>query len=191
MKSKKYTDIIDAAQRLFYKYGIKKVSIEEICSEGNVSKMTFYKFFPNKTELAKTVLDKVFDNAIKQFTDLMESDLPFSEKMHGLLMMKMKSTKDANWAFIVELYKNSDNELLAHAQHKIQNTLNLVVDYFKQAQDKGWMRKDLSPTLMLVILDKMQEMSLDDRVIAAYSDMQVAAMEITKFFLYGIFDERI
>ncbi|KAA6314500.1 hypothetical protein EZS27_034893, partial [termite gut metagenome] len=40
------------------------------------------------------------------------------------------------------------------------------------------------------LLDKMKEIALDDRVIAAYSNVQVLSMEITKFFLYGLFDER-
>jgi hypothetical protein len=110
--------------------------------------------------------------------------------MHGLLQMKIDGIKDANWAFVVELYKNSDSELIEYAQNWIQKGLQLTIDYFKQAQDKGWMRKDMSPTLMLVILDKMQEILLDDRVIAAYSDVQVSTIEITKFFLYGISDER-
>ena len=47
----KYLDIFKTAKDLFWKYGIKRVSIEEICKEAKVSKMTFYKFFPNKIEL--------------------------------------------------------------------------------------------------------------------------------------------
>jgi hypothetical protein len=42
---------------------------------------------------------------------------------------------------------------------------------------------------MLVILDKMKEMALDERLIPAYSNVQDLSVEITKFFLYGIFNE--
>ena len=38
------------------------MTIEEICGEAKVSKMTLYKFFPNKIELAKVILKKVFDD---------------------------------------------------------------------------------------------------------------------------------
>jgi hypothetical protein len=120
----------------------------------------------------------------------MESDIPFNEKMHGLLQMKMEGTKDANWAFIVEICKSSDAELVASTQQWIQNGLKRTIDYFRQAQDKGWMRKDLQPALMIVILDKIQEICFDERVIAAYPNVQDMTMEVTKFFLYGISDER-
>ncbi|KAA6340551.1 HTH-type transcriptional repressor KstR2 [termite gut metagenome] len=188
-QSKKYGDMMDTAQRLFYKYGTKRVTVEEICVEANVSKMTFYKFFPNKLELAKTVLDKIFGKTFQRFSDLMDSEIPFSEKMQGIFQMKIEFSKDANWAFFIDVYK-SDPELVAHVQGWIQKGLQLTVNYFVQAQEKGQMRKDINPVLLLALLDKMKDIALDDRVIAAYSNVQILLMEITKFFLYGIFDER-
>jgi len=42
-ENQKYNQIIDTSKKLFWKYGIKRVTIEEICREAGVSKMTFYK----------------------------------------------------------------------------------------------------------------------------------------------------
>ena len=188
--SKKHDDIIEASKRLFYKYGIRKVSIEEICAEANVCKMTFYKHFPNKLELAKTVIDKTFGENFEKFSRMMESDLPFPEKMYGLLQMKIENAKDVHWDFIIDLYKNPDSELSGHIHRQIQSGMQLTLDYFAEAQRKGQMRSDLNSTLLLVILDKMQEIALDNRLLAVYDNAQDMALEITKFFLYGIFEER-
>ena len=49
----KKQQIKKAAFSLFNKYGIKKVSVKEICKSSSTSKPTFYKFFPNKKHLAK------------------------------------------------------------------------------------------------------------------------------------------
>ena len=48
--------ILDTAHELFWKHGLKRVSIEEICAVAGVSKMTFYKHFANKTALVKYIL---------------------------------------------------------------------------------------------------------------------------------------
>ncbi|RKY44359.1 MAG: TetR/AcrR family transcriptional regulator, partial [Candidatus Neomarinimicrobiota bacterium] len=40
---KKIDKIVETGKKLFYRYGIKKVSVEEICKEAGVSKATFYK----------------------------------------------------------------------------------------------------------------------------------------------------
>ena len=187
---KKYNDILEAARRLFYKYGIRKVSIEEICSEAKVSKMTFYNYFPNKIELAKTVVDKIFGGTFEKFTQLMSSDLLFSEKMHGLLQMKIERTKDVHWDFVIDLYKNPDLELTDYIHHRIQSGMEMTLDYFAEAQKKGQMRSDITSTLLLVVMDKMQEVALDQRVLAAYANAQDMTLDITKFFLYGIFGEQ-
>ena len=188
--AKKHNDIIEASKRLFYKYGIRKVSIEEICTEAKVSKMTFYKYFPNKMELAKTVVDKTFGGAFEKFSRLLESDIPFHEKMSNLLQMKIESAKDVHWDFVIDLYKNPDSDLTDYIHHHIQSGMQLTLDYLAEAQEKGQMRRDLNSTLLLVILDKMQEIALDNRVLAVYDNAQDMALEITKFFLYGIFEER-
>ena len=50
ISSKKYQDIKKKGKELFWKYGTKRVTVEEICREAGVSKMTYYKFFKNKNE---------------------------------------------------------------------------------------------------------------------------------------------
>jgi hypothetical protein len=120
----------------------------------------------------------------------MESDLSFPEKMHGVLQMKIESAKGATWIFVSDLYKSSDAELAEHVTNWIQKGLKITVDYFMDAKQKGLIRKDITPTFLLVILDKLREMALDERMIAAYDNAQEIAVEITKFFLYGIFEEQ-
>ena len=56
VNSPKVSQIMLAAKDLFWKFGIRKVSIEEICSKANVSKVTFYKYFENKIDLAIFIL---------------------------------------------------------------------------------------------------------------------------------------
>ena len=41
-KNKKKQSIIKASRDLFMRYGIKRVTVEEICETAGVSKMTFY-----------------------------------------------------------------------------------------------------------------------------------------------------
>ena len=100
--NKKYNDILEAAQKLFWKFGFKKVTIEEICREGNVSKMTFYKHFDNKTEVAKVVLDRVVGSASVQFKKLKDEVQSASELMEGMLHMKKEGIHDISPEFLAD-----------------------------------------------------------------------------------------
>jgi AcrR family transcriptional regulator len=67
VNNKKVKSIMETARDLFWKHGLKRVSIEEICQKSGVSKMTFYRHFDNKTELAKAVFDNVINDSIQKF----------------------------------------------------------------------------------------------------------------------------
>lgn len=45
------------AFELFSRYGIKSVSIDDICRELNISKKTFYVYYAQKTDLVEALLD--------------------------------------------------------------------------------------------------------------------------------------
>ncbi|NQV51449.1 MAG: helix-turn-helix transcriptional regulator, partial [Candidatus Marinimicrobia bacterium] len=40
-------DILRTAEKLFMQFGYNRVTVEEICREAKVSKVTFYKYFSN------------------------------------------------------------------------------------------------------------------------------------------------
>jgi AcrR family transcriptional regulator len=81
LKKSSTDKIIEAAQDLFWHYGIKKVTVEEISDQAGVSKMTFYRKFENKFELAKVVLEKVMTDGLEDYRNFMErEDIPFTEK---------------------------------------------------------------------------------------------------------------
>ena len=48
--------LVKQARELFWKHGIKRITVEEICSEAGISKMTFYRNFKNKVEIAERVV---------------------------------------------------------------------------------------------------------------------------------------
>ncbi|NHZ86061.1 MAG: TetR family transcriptional regulator, partial [Planctomycetia bacterium] len=68
--STKRLQIIDSATDLFVKFGVKRVTVEEICQSAEVSKMTFYKYFNNKTELAECIIFSILDDAQKEFDSI-------------------------------------------------------------------------------------------------------------------------
>jgi AcrR family transcriptional regulator len=63
--------ILSTAKDLFWKHGFRRVSVEEICKKSGISKMTFYRYFPNKIEVAKAVFDKVSREGYEQFQSIL------------------------------------------------------------------------------------------------------------------------
>ena len=49
--------IVSTACRLFEQFGIRSVSIDNVCNELRISKKTFYTYFPQKEDLVDAVLN--------------------------------------------------------------------------------------------------------------------------------------
>lgn len=53
---KKKQDILQAAERLFYRNGFHATSTDRICSEAGVSTRTLYRYFPSREKLTEAVM---------------------------------------------------------------------------------------------------------------------------------------
>lgn len=184
--SKKHKDIVSTAKELFWKYGFKRVTIEEVCATAKVSKMTFYKFYPNKLELAKAVFDMVVDDGVERFKLLMGSDAPVSEKMRGMIQMKLEGANDISREFLADFYANPELGLSTYIEEKTRVVWADVITVFREGQQKGWFRSDFKPELLLILAQKAAELVTDSKVVALYNKPQDLVLELTSLMTYGI-----
>ena len=183
---KKLRQITLAAKELFWKYGYKKVTIEEVCRKAKVSKMTFYKHFSNKTELIKHILSFIFEDSMKRFTALMESDIPFTEKVRGQIEMKKEGLHDMSELFFEDLLHAEDPDLAAYRQEFAAKSIGQVMDFYRQAQEKGEIRKDIKLEFILYFINHLFDMVDDENLRHLYDNPEEMMVELLNFFFYGI-----
>src|SRR5690554_6703803 len=97
--NQKYVSLMLCSKELFWKHGFKRVSVQEICQKAGISKMTFYKFFKNKTELAKQVFTDEIVRGLEAFDRLIDSDIPVQEKLKQMLVLKAEGTQNISKEF--------------------------------------------------------------------------------------------
>ena len=190
VKNKKYQLIIETARDLFMRYGIKRVTVEEICETVGVSKMTFYKHFNNKLDLALFILNKEFEEGINRYKRIMDQDIPYSKKAKEIIQMKLEISDDISREMLKDFAASSIPEV-AELMHRIsQENLELFFDDMVSAQKKGEIRPDINPKLIIYMLGQMQEMAADEWVLSMYESPQTLISEITNFFFYGILSRK-
>ena len=65
-------DLVDAAMRVFYRYGFHSSNLDRILEEGGISRMTLYNHFKSKDEVILAALrrrDEIFRNRLMKFVD--------------------------------------------------------------------------------------------------------------------------
>ena len=182
----KLTQIAEAARELFWKFGYKRVTVEEICKEANVSKMTFYKFFKNKIELTLYILESVTNEALEKYHDLMTRDIPYPEKIKKSIELKLEGTQDISSEFMDDMYKHPVPEILEYFNKKVRESMAIFMKDLTDAQKAGNIRSTIRPEFILYFLNHMMEMLKDDKLTRIYDTPQEMILELMNFFFYGI-----
>lgn len=178
-RSKKYRHIVETAEELFFKHSVKRVSVEEICKKANVSKMTFYRYFSNKQELAEHIIRLMFEQSYAKLDDVEALEIPFTAKLQMLLDFKL------------EFVEKMSSEYIREYMHLIQGTMmqqwmQRVMRFMRHAQERGDIRADVRPELIILMLDKYSELVDDQRIAQLYPDYTELTKDAWRLFYYGV-----
>ncbi|RKY87641.1 TetR/AcrR family transcriptional regulator [candidate division KSB1 bacterium] len=185
-KNQKFQQLVTTAYNLFMRFGIHRVSIEEICSEANVSKMTFYKYFRNKIELTKYLLNQIFSEQMNKYRKIMAQQVSFPEKVKQIIQLKQEQTDMMSQEFFNDLFRNPNPEIVELVEKMRQESFNEVLNDLKKARENRDIRQNLKPEFILYFLNHMTEMVKDENLLKLYNSPNELIMELTSFFFYGI-----
>jgi AcrR family transcriptional regulator len=183
------TAILTAAETLFLKHGFRRVSVDEICRNAGVSRKTFYVYFANKDVLTIELLDTIIDTLTNDFVEVMQSDVPFSNKMASMMEMKLAVSRKLSMDFMSDLYAISGDVLL-HYQKKADRNIALAHSLFVQAHEKGEIRSELNVDIVMAIFNYQMELCGKPEFRAHFKDVESMSKQMMEMILYGIFGGR-
>ncbi len=109
------SEILDAAQKLFYSKGFKQTSIRDIIDSVGIAKGTFYHYFSSKTELLDELIERMLGDTMQMVEPIVEDEnLDALQKLH-LFFATIENWKVDNRAFFKDLLRvfyNDDNIVL-------------------------------------------------------------------------------
>ncbi len=184
--SPKFRKLVQTARDLFFRYGIKRVTIEEICQKAGVSRMMFYRYFRNKDAIAMYILDQIYSDAWSKFDEVLAEDIPFEEKIRRIAVVKMEMADEYSMEFLNEFLADEDSECGRLLMKKRKETYEFTRKIYTDAQERGDIRKDIRVDLIMFMMEYSLEIVRDERVQSVYPDMSELVREIFALLFYGI-----
>lgn len=90
--------IIDAASKLFYREGIRAVSVDAVAAEARLTKKTLYYHFQSKDDLIAEYLSSRDQPNLKLFATWFESaDGDVADKVEAMFLKVAKSARHPKW----------------------------------------------------------------------------------------------
>ena len=183
--SPKFQQIVETATDLFMRFGVKRVTVEEICQTAKISKMTFYKYFGNKIDLAEYIIFKILEDAQLEFDNIFNLSNSFADKINQFIKIKMVYAHRFSKEFYLDFLNLSPkihNKILKYTERNQSTFINLI----EQAQRNGEVRKDISINFIAFMQNHIFELIEDKRLFALYNNLEELTLDMVNFYFYGI-----
>lgn len=179
--------ILTKARELFFSYGLKSVSMDDLAKLSGVSKKTIYQLYADKAELVNQIVEDLIQCHQDQFLScratakdaveevLMQSDEPFS------------IWASVNQSFFYELEKSFPDVWDKVEQHRLEVYLSGVTQNLKKGMEEGLYRDDLDVLFIANVRIHQLTTALQSNV---FTNMKMNAFQavtaLTVFYLHGI-----
>ena len=148
--------------------------------------MTCYKYFSNKTAIAKYLIEELFEAGIKAYKKIYSSNIPYEEKVKKLIDLKMSNAHEMSQELLDDIYKYQDVELAETIENIKNRMIWIYLADIHEAQKEGEIRTDIKPEFMLYFLNNLTEMVTDQKLVGLYPNPEQMIIEVISFFFYGI-----
>lgn len=152
----KQEQIIEAARKLFYKYGFKRVSVDEIAREAKVTKRTLYMYFKSKEEILKYFINEEIQKMECMVRDIEAQNLGFLDTIHQVLYKLLKYKNEHEFLNrIIEEIDVFNNPMLIENLKVIDSKIqSYILQKLNIAIEKGYTKVE-DPEVTAFLIYKM------------------------------------
>ena len=139
--------IVTTSSRLFEQFGIRSVSIDNVCNELRISKKTFYTHFPQKEDLVEAVLNSKKKAEYERFEKLFKNRNAIDSLI--LIIKEIKKGAEAeSQTMFFDLEKYYPKIFEKHMSIKTEEIRHGFEINLKQGIVEGYYREDLDVELI-------------------------------------------
>ena len=179
--------IIEAANELFYRHGVKRITMDDIAQHLSVSKKTIYSFFNDKDEIVQTVCTMNLNQNKCEFEEI---SINAKDAVHEITeCMKRVSTMFSviNPVMFYDLQKFYPKSWQMFHKFRQEHMMNLFEKNLKHGIKDGLYRSDINIKILARLRMEEIVMAMNPEIFSPhkYNHRQVQ-LELLDHFLHGI-----
>ena len=185
-------NIIKTAGEMFFRLGIRSVSIDDICRELGMSKKTFYVYFASKEELVAQLLHSNVVYISAKMEELLQQK-DFRQLVKRFLAHQADEKNDVRRVpqLVYDLKKYYPRQFADFQQECFLAQKEYIRAYLEQGQQQGLVRANLNIEITAMLFAKIHSDALRDfeQIEAHNHSMHQLSHEAMDIFVRGILSE--
>lgn len=180
-------DIINCALRMFNKFGIRSVTMDDVAQELGISKKTIYKYFENKADLVhKSVrtayegmrcrLHEIHENADNSIDELIEID-----KVVGAVM----ENHNPGMRYQLQKYYPQTYNSLYEGRHDLIH--KVISENIEKGKKDGWFREEANTDIITFLYcSKVETMPEEEEALLEKYTIKQMTRQALEYHIRGL-----
>jgi len=176
-----------AAHELFYRFGIKSVTMDDIAKHLGMSKKTIYSFFEDKDQIVCTLCNKDLNSRECKFEEIARDSKNAIDEILMLMKFMGDMFSGMNPNLFYDMQKYHPRAWKSFKNFKEDKILKMVVNNLKKGVEQGLYRKDMDLNIIGKLRVEEVEMAFNPHIFPAdkFKPVQVQ-MQLLDHFMHGI-----
>ena len=179
--------ILQTAQSLFFKYGIRSISMDDIAKELSISKKTIYQSYKDKDEIVDTLIREKFKKDASQFEHIHKGSDNVIEEMFNIMKHMGKVIGEVNPSMFYDLQKYHSRAWNVFKEFREERMVKMIEEMLMRGIKQGYIRPTIDSKILARMRMEQVEMGFNPTTFPPDKfkilDVQVAMLE---HFLYGV-----
>ena len=183
--------ILAEAEQLFWRYGVRSVTMEDIARPLGISKKTIYQHFTDKEDILCQVMQtKIAQDQSEMSCMAIETANPIEELMMVMEMMH-KNQYEVSPNLIIDIRRHYPQASLLFRQHIEQHLMKSILENIQIGVSQGLYRNDINPSILARMRVEQIELAFNNDFFPAnqYSMLDVQR-ELIHHFVRGMLTEQ-
>jgi TetR/AcrR family transcriptional regulator, cholesterol catabolism regulator len=179
--------ILKGAEELFFRFGIKSITMDDIARHLGMSKKTIYLFFADKDEVVHTLMKTQLEEDRREFQEVSDKAANFVEEVFGHMKKLGTIIEKVNPSIFYDLQKFYPASWKLFRDFKEECICKMVEESLEKGKKQGLVRQDVNTRIMARLRIEEIEMGFSpDKFPPEKFRILEVQLALIEHFLYGI-----
>lgn len=183
--------ILEGAEKLFFQFGVRSVSMDDVARDLSMSKKTLYQYFKNKDELVSEVTREHMNTEKKEFCQIIDSTSNAIEELYNISNCMRQHMQNMNPSLMYDLQKYHPEAWQHFLDYKNEFIRGTVVNNIIRGKKEGYYRSEIDEEILSIIRVETIQNIFDNRIFPKdkfhFSDVQ---LQVFDHFVHGLLTEK-
>ncbi len=183
--------IIEGAEVLFMRYGVRSVSMDDVAREVSISKKTIYQHFDHKDDLVTETAKSHLEREMRETTEVITHAKDALDELFLLSKCMRENISRINPSLLYDLQKYHPAAWGVYKDFKNNFIRGSVRDNMIRGKKEKYYRQEIDENILSIIRVEQVQLILDERIFPKSDyDLVDIQMQVYDHFIHGLLSEK-